>query len=155
MDENGRALLDWARRLITFRREHPVLHRRKFFQGQQIYGAEATDMVWYGCDGSEMTDDEWNTSWVRCFGVMLNGQAMDEWNEYGEHVLDDVLLVMMNAHHEVMQFKLPGAPEGPRWQVVFDTNTPVIEGERSAAAGEIFEIQPRSLALLRQPKEVL
>ena len=153
LDESGRQLLDWTRRLIAFRRDHPVLWRRKFFQGQSIRGR--ADISWYSCDGSTMSDEEWDTSWVRCLGMLLNGQAMDEWDARGDYLRDDIILVLLNGHHEVMPFKLPGEVTAPRWQVVFDSNTPVITTDRSAAGEEIFELQPRSVAVLRQPKELL
>lgn len=33
LDADGRALLEWTRRLIAMRKAHPVLHRATFFQG--------------------------------------------------------------------------------------------------------------------------
>ncbi len=80
---------------------------------------------------------------------------MYEWDEYGEYLHDDVMLVLLNAHHEMRTFKLPGPADGPRWDVMLDSNTPLMRAERSAAGEEIFEIQPRSLILLRWPKEAL
>jgi glycogen operon protein len=65
------------------------------------------------------------------------------------------MLILLNAHHEKMDFTLPGPDDGPRWQVMFDTNMPSTNGDRNAGGGEIFELQPRSLVLLRQPQETL
>jgi isoamylase len=154
LSEHGQSLLEFTRHLIDIRRDHPVLHRRKFFQGRRIRGSEIRDIHWFRPDGIEMTDEEWDMSFVRCLGMLLNGQAMDEWDEQGNHLRDDVMLVLINGHHETMPFKLPG-PAEPRWHVMVDTNTPGTYDERSAAGEEIFELQPRTLVLLRRRKEEL
>ena len=60
--------------LIRIRREHPNLHRRKFFQDRridpdapdrEIEGVVEQDILWIRPDGNEMTSDEWNAGWVR------------------------------------------------------------------------------------------
>src|SRR4029077_15565130 len=40
-------LRDMVRLLTRLRREHPVLRRRKFFQGRKIRGAEVKDVTWF------------------------------------------------------------------------------------------------------------
>ncbi|HEY0602612.1 MAG TPA: glycogen debranching protein GlgX [Herpetosiphonaceae bacterium] len=154
VDERGQKLLDYTRHLIQLRKNHPVLHRRKFFQGREIHGGDIRDICWYQPDGSDMTDEQWVNGSVRSLGMLLNGMAMQETDERGEEIKDDVLLLLINGHDEEQCFKLPGDKHQPRWEVLLDTNTPEIE-ERSAAPGEIFELHPRTLVLLRQPKEQL
>ena len=48
-------LLDFTRRLSKLRSDHPVFHRRRYFQGQPIRGT--VDLGWCKPDGTEMTDD--------------------------------------------------------------------------------------------------
>jgi hypothetical protein len=48
-------------------------------------------------DGEEMTEEEWNTHFTRCFGMLLGGDAMLEWDEHGERVTDDTFLLLFNA----------------------------------------------------------
>ncbi|MBV9790307.1 MAG: glycogen debranching enzyme GlgX, partial [Chloroflexi bacterium] len=148
-------LLDYTRHLIQLRKSHPVLHRRKFFQGREIHGGDVRDICWYQPDGSDMTDEQWVNGAVRALGMLLNGMAMQETDERGEEIKDDVLLMLVNGHDEEQPFKLPGDAQQPRWEVLLDTNTPELSEERSAAPGEIFELHPRTLVLLRQPKEQL
>jgi isoamylase len=154
LDEHGRQLLEFTRRTIKIRCAHPVLRRRKFFQGRRLRGSDVRDLQWFRPDGVEMTEEEWDADFVRSLGMLLNGQAMDEWNADGEYLSDDLLLVLINGHHEVMAFKLPG-PALPRWEVLLDTNIPDSVDGRSAEGEEIFELQPRTLVLLRRPKEEL
>jgi isoamylase len=155
IDQRGQQLLDFTKRLIQLRRDHPVLHRRTFFQGRAIHGHEIRDICWYQPDGSEMTDKQWRSASVQALGMLLNGLAISEMGEQGEHIIDDVMLLLINGHDETKAFTLPGSESQPRWEVVLDTNTPGEEEGRSAVPGDIFELHPRTLVLLRQPKEQL
>ncbi len=38
-----------------------------------------------------MTDETWNSPDVRCVGVRLNGDAIDEIDERGERIVGDTL----------------------------------------------------------------
>ena len=64
-------LLDFTRRLIRLRLDHPVFQRRRFFQGRRIHGSAVKDLSWLRPDGSEMTDEEWNNWHSRCLGLLL------------------------------------------------------------------------------------
>jgi len=150
-DEQQR-LLAFSRALIQLRKRHPVLHRRTFFQGRSIHGLQISDIEWYRPDGQEMSDDEWNSGFVRCLGMLLNGQIMDEWDARGRHVRDDVLLLLLNAHHAPIAFTLPGGPADPTWELELDTavEKPGTPPGRAFESGQTFELQGRSLVLLRQ-----
>jgi glycogen operon protein len=145
----GQELLEFTRRLIELRKAHPVLHRRSFFQGRSIHGLQIADIEWYRPDGQEMSDEQWGSGFVRSLGMMLNGQIMDEWDARGAHVQDDVLLLLLNAHHEQIEFRLPGGARDMAWEPLLDTAEP--EAPPPAyPAGELYPLQGRSLALLRQ-----
>jgi isoamylase len=157
LSEDDKQLLEFTREIIRLRQGHPVLHRRSFFQGRSIHGLQIADIEWYRPDGQEMGDEEWANGLVRCLGMLLNGQIMDEWDRRGNHVRDDILLLLLNAHHEAIAFALPGAELGPAWELLLDTALPE-EGPgathaRSFQPGESYSLQGRSLALLRQRAE--
>ena len=78
---------------------------------------------WFRPDGEEMNDDEWSHAFVRCFGMLLDGQVMDEWDERGQHLRDDIFLLLLNAHHESIAFLLPAAIDEHPWEVLVDTTT--------------------------------
>ncbi|MEN9936509.1 MAG: hypothetical protein RLZZ387_3088 [Chloroflexota bacterium] len=153
LDERGRELLAFTRRLIGFRKAHPVLHRPTFFQGRPIHGQAVRDVEWYRPDGREMSDAEWNNGFVRCLGMLLNGQVMNEWDARGRQVRDDILLLLVNAHHEPLPFTLPGDPAGPQWRAIVDTASADGAG-RTLAAGQPYELGGRALALLCQDGEL-
>jgi glycogen operon protein len=153
LSEADQQLLEFTKLLIQIRRDSPVLHRRKFFQGRRIYGRDIRDIMWIRPDGEEMTEEEWSTSYVRCLGMFLNGQAMDEVDSKGQRIRDDMLLLLINGHWEEIDFTLPGKGSLPgHWEVMVDTNLPLDRTPRSVDNGEVFELEPRSLVLLRQTK---
>ena len=63
-----RDFLEFTRRLIRIWKDHPVLRRRKFFQGRRIRGADVSDIAWLDPSGREMTDETWSSPDVRCLG---------------------------------------------------------------------------------------
>ena len=84
-----------------------MLRRRKFFQGRRIRGADVLDIAWLDPSGREMTDETWNSPDVRCLGVRLNGDAIDEVDERGERIVGDTLLILLNAGEDAVPFSLP------------------------------------------------
>src|SRR5262249_52440626 len=123
LDGARRDLLRFVRFLIGLRRRHPVLRRRRFFYGRRIHGSEVKDLAWFRPDGKEMTEEDWNNPHTRCFGLRLSGDAIDEVDKRGRRVVDDTLLILLNAHHEPISFLLPAHRRGVRWEVVVETRT--------------------------------
>jgi glycogen operon protein len=160
ISEEGQQLLDFTRFLVQIRNQHPVLHRRRFFQGRSIHGSGIHDIVWWRPDGLEMSDDEWDNGLVRCIGMLLNGHEMDDWDERGELVRDDILFLMLNAYHDTVDFKLPGKFRTRKtrpWELVLDTSAPEtwLEGQsnKRLKASEVYPLQGRSLVMLLQRAE--
>jgi glycogen operon protein len=149
-DENI-ALLGWTRRLMDFRRRHPVFRRRKWFKGRAIMGAEASDIAWFNPDGGEMTAEEWNVGFAKSIGVLLNGDDLPDPGPQGEKVHDDTFLLLFNAHDETLGFSLPTAAWGAEWVAVIDTADPLLEdGARVYKAGEECPLTGRSVAVLQR-----
>ena len=141
-----RELLAFAQRMITLRKSHPLFHRRNFFHGRPIKGAK--DVLWLTSEGHEMSDEEWKESSARCLGMLLAGEAVFEVGERGESITDQNFLLLMNAHHEPLDFKLPIMDSSGSWRVLVDTTwkDPCCVSE----SGTVYPLQPRSLALLIQ-----
>ena len=70
--------------------------------------ADVKDIAWLDPSGSEMTDESWNAGFVRCLGVRLEGNAMDEVDERGQPITGDTLLVLLNAHHDLHRVHAAG-----------------------------------------------
>ncbi|HLY35440.1 MAG TPA: glycogen debranching protein GlgX [Candidatus Limnocylindria bacterium] len=155
LDDERRALMAFTAELARFAAAHPVLRRRRFLQGRRIRGSTVKDLTWYGPSGEEMTDDEWRAEGVRTLGLRLAGDAISEPDDHGEPIVDDTLLLVLNASEAAVDFRLP-ADHGSGWQVVLDTTSagPAADGApRRVEARETLRIAARSTVLLRHPRQ--
>ncbi len=148
LDHRKRDFLEFVRRVIRLWREHPVLKRRRFFQGRPIRGGEVKDISWFQPSGGEMRDKAWNEPLVHCLGVRLSGDAIDEVDSRGEPIVGDTLTLLFNGHHEMIPFRLPATQPGAIWERVLDTAEP--QGLRAGfRGGHRYPLQRRSMAVLR------
>ncbi len=154
LDERRRRFLDFTRRCTQIWREQPVFQRRKFFLGRAIRGSNIKDISWFGPDGKEMSDTDWNAGFVRSLGVRYAGDIINEVDERGMPITGDTLLMILNAHWEEIQFTLPQTREEHIWEAMIDTND-VDAPLRVLRGGEKYPLLGRSLALLRaiRPEE--
>ncbi|HET7461990.1 MAG TPA: glycogen debranching protein GlgX [Longimicrobium sp.] len=152
LDERRHDLLEFTRHVATLRREHPIFRRRKFFQGRTIRGSELEDIKWLRPDGQEMDDDDWSTHFVRSFQMLLGGDAMMEWDDNGERVIDDTFVLLFNAAPDPVEFVLPSTPRSPRWQTMLDTSKPAAEqAGPEHDAGARLTLPGRSMMVLMTP----
>jgi isoamylase len=148
LDSLDKSLLDFARRLIALRKQHPVLHRRDFFQGRVLAGDDAKDIRWLDTNGREVTDEAWRNGNARAIGAELRGDVIPEMDETGERMVDDTLLLLLNASHTSVSFSLPPPPLRLRWEVLIDTAETGGKPRIRRQAG-IYRLAGRSLAVLR------
>jgi glycogen operon protein len=148
LNEEQKAFLDFVRQVANVRRENPVFHRRKFFQGRVIRGAEVADVSWFKPAGVEMSDEDWNAGFSRCLGVRLAGDKIGDVDERGEPIIGDTVLLLLNAHYEPIPFMLPETKAEHHWERLFDTAAPAGEAT-SLPGGENYPLQGRSMAVLR------
>ncbi len=146
LDEERQKLLDFTRELIALRAAHPALRRRKFFQGRKVHGSDVKDISWFRPDAEEMSDDDWNLSYIRAIGLRLAGDAITEQDDFGQRIVDDTFLLLLNAHHEPIPFRLPDARRA--WELVFTTMEEEIGEPKPLREGKLM-VEGRSMALLR------
>jgi glycogen operon protein len=149
-----RELQDFVARLIELRRAHPVFHRRNFFQGQPIRGDDGRsikDIHWIKPDGSEMSDHEWEHDFARSLGVYLSGELLGEVDLHGRAVHDDNFILLFNAHHERIDFRLPKLGGSDLWQSLLDTHFHAgLRVDGNFRGGDTYPLEGRTLALMRQ-----
>ena len=149
LDGRRKALLDFTRRLIRLRRRHPVLRRRLFFYGRAIY-SDVKDLTWFRPDGREMTEEDWQNSGTRAFGLRLAGDANEEVDDRGERIVDDTFLILINGFWEPLSFVLPAHRSGVRWEPALDTRDAAPPGRGGARrGGQTYDMESRSLAVFR------
>jgi glycogen operon protein len=128
-----RELLAFTQQVLALRKRHPLFRRRTY--------PKPENTSWLTPDGREMKDEDWKLPFARCLGVLMVGQRLAERDERGNPVVDDDLLLLLNAHHEPIEFALPG--EG--WE-------PVLSTAEGFVRGGGYSLQGRSLALLVRPR---
>ncbi|HEY4059553.1 MAG TPA: glycogen debranching protein GlgX, partial [Kofleriaceae bacterium] len=119
-------LLQFTRSLAEIRRKHPTFRRRGWFQGRPIRpgkgNAALPDIEWFGLDGNEMTDEEWNASLSRSLAVFMNGQSFTVPDARGEPIMDEDFLLIMSAEPKEHELTLPSAQWGEKWVRILDTD---------------------------------
>jgi isoamylase len=149
-DEKQNQFLEFTRKLIWFRKAHPVFRRPKFFQGRRIRGSDIRDVMWFNPGGSEMSEEEWASPFVRCIGMLLSGDTIDVLSFEGEPIRDDTFLVLINAHYEPIPFVLPGQ-EHIEWELILDTMDPngFLAERKRIASGDDVDLGGRAVCLLQ------
>jgi isoamylase len=153
LSEEQQDLLELTRTLIRLRSESPALRRRKFFHGRLLRGSDVKDISWFEPSGAEMNDETWNRDDVHCLGVRVAGDAADELDESGERVIGHTLLLLFNAHHEDVPFRLPSQSRGESWERILDTSEPFTP-PRHFRSGTRYLLEGRSVAVLRRAKRL-
>jgi glycogen operon protein len=151
---DDQALLSFTRQLVKLRESHPVLRRMRFLHGTTSCPRGIKDITWFAPQGNEKTPEQWMDPLARCVGVLLNGRAGPAIGPDGLPVEDDLLLVILNAHHEVVDFTLPTLPIESKWSRLLDTSMPGGAADEPALAmGAILPVKGRSLVLMSIPVE--
>jgi isoamylase len=142
-DPRGERLLAFTRQLIALRRDHPVLRRRRWYEGRAREDG-VPDLRWLRDGGGEMTDADWTEPGRSALGMVMHGDALTEPGPDGHPIAGETLALLLNGGEDAARFDLPG---NTPWQVLVDTLAPAAEG-RAAAAGHI-SVPPRSVLLLK------
>jgi len=149
IDDEGKALLAFTRRLIALRHDHIVFHRNRYFHGRQIEGTPYKDVAWLRPDGAEMADEDWDDPEAKALQVRLSGEAgLMHLTARGEQEPDDSFLLLLNAAHEDVPFRLSREEDGCRWDVLVNTANDDGAPDASFAPGAEVAVTARSLWLL-------
>jgi glycogen operon protein len=144
-------LTAFTQQVAELRAAHPVFRRRRFFDGLPVRrrGSEGVpDISWFRPDGSEMTDDDWDSGFGKSVTMFLNGRGISGMDARGERIIDDSFLLVFNAHYEEIDFTLPPTEYGARWQPVLDTSVATPAEAKPVDADSIVVVPGRSLLVL-------
>ena len=145
MGEPHERLLAFTKRVIQLRRDYPILRRSRFLTGAHDAQLDIRDVVWLSAGGHDMTQDEWDSGWIKCFGVMLDGRARK--TAVARHGEDESVLIIMNSSDGAVDFKLPHTSAGPKWTLLLDTNVADGVSATPFAFDSVYKIAARSFAL--------
>jgi len=140
-------LLAYTRRLIAFRKEHPVFRRRRFLAGK-----EASELGWFTPAGAPMTGSDWANPGALSVAIYLDGSDDPDRAEDGTPMVDDDFLVFFNAWWEALDFVIPATREGAVWLAEIDSYDPAAAAAAPKRhAGDRVTVAPRSVTVLRGP----
>jgi glycogen operon protein len=141
-------LLAFTRRLIAFRKQHPVFRRRRFLAGK-----EASELGWFTFAGTPMTSADWADAGARSLAMYLDGSDAPDRAEDGTPMADDDFLVLFNAWWEPLDFVIPETRAGLEWRAEIDSYDPAAPAPAPQRhAGDRVTVGPRSVAVLRGPR---
>jgi len=139
---------EWTRKVLRLRKDHPVLRRSNYFQGRPILGTEVKDIAWLHPNGMEMSEDVWRAEGQEVIGMWLAGTAADLVDRLGRPVVDETLVVLLNAGDENADFRLPAAGLGTRWTALLDSARPDTHVGDTYRSLRRYPLQARSIAVL-------
>ena len=145
VDEAGKELLEFTRRVIALRKTYPILRRGRYLGSEVNEALGVKDITWLTPAGDEMQRSHWGDAMTRCFGMLLDGRAQP--TGIRQRGGDATLLLVVNAHHDVVLFKLPVVPEGRAWKRLIDTNVTRDASSPTFEPGVEYEVTGRSLLL--------
>jgi glycogen operon protein len=151
-DKKDESLIEFTRKLIALRKVHPAFRRRRWFKGQPIKGRGLEDIAWFLPEGYEMSDENWNNGFAKSLGIFLNGKGLHYIGPQGEQVTDDNFYLIFNAHHEPVDYIIPGKIRGKEWVKILDTADEHIDDKNNTAC-ESVTVSGRSIVLLMQDHE--
>jgi len=152
LNSEQKKFLEFVKQIIQIRHQQPVLQRHTFFQGRSLRGKDVKDITFLDPSGNEMTDQSWAADFVRCLGIRLAGDMIEEQDEKGNRIVGDTLLILLNGHFEAIQFTLPALPPYQSWQLLLDTSE-VAMRPHPIRRGVRFELKGRSTALFRARRD--
>jgi glycogen operon protein len=145
--DNG-ALIGFLRRMIEFRQAHPVLRSSRFMHGRVHSPDGIKDITWFTPQGSEKTTEQWQDGLARCVGILLNGRAHASLPAGNAVASDEMLLIIMNSHNDVVDFTLPSLSVDVTWRRVIDTVDPQGQPEPTTVEpGQVYPMPGRSLVI--------
>jgi glycogen operon protein len=150
LDERRQALLDFVSRLAKLRHDEGVVREDYFFRGDRIWDSRLKDLAFFRPDGTEMPAEDWQAPHVRAFAYLLGGETLVVPDKAGRRPVGNTLLMLLNAHHEPIDFRLPRVTWGDEWEAVVDTSLPMHPSPSKLGYDAQIKVAGRSMIVLRQ-----
>jgi isoamylase len=149
LTNDGESLQRFTERLIRLRKEYPILRRNRFLTGNWNEELGLKDATWVNPSGKEMDSRDWSDAHARCIGVIFDGRA--QVSGIPKKGGDVTLLLIANAHHECVKFRMPKSAGAHGWLELLNTEFPgELDGKDIRYKfGEAHEVPGRSLLLFK------
>ena len=148
--DKGNDLIRFVQKVTQLRRVYPILRRNRFLTGAYNEELGVKDVTWINANGSEMEQQDWDQPNMQCFGTILDGRAQS--TGLRQRGRDATVLLVMNAHSDVVEFTLPECADGNGWRLRIDTNI-WEEEDGTFAFGDQYGVTAHSLLLFELDRQ--
>jgi isoamylase len=145
LDDLARRQIAFVQRLSALNRDYPILRRSRFLTGEYNSELDVKDVTWIDASGVEMREQTWNDGSTHCFGMMIDGRAQP--TGIRQKGSDATVLIVFNAHYEMVAFTLPQCAGGSSWALLIDTNHEEPVPRATFETGDAYETGAHSLLL--------
>jgi glycogen operon protein len=143
--DDGAALVEFVRRVIALRQAFAILRRSRFLTGEYNADLDVKDVRWLTPVATDLAPEQWQDGNARCFGMLMDGRAQA--TGIKRPSMDATVLLVLNAYHDVVRFRLPEVVGGQTWRCLLDTNVPDRDATPRFQSGAEYEVTGRSLLL--------
>lgn len=139
-DQADEGFLDFTRKLIAFRKAHPILRQRRFLHSRPRKVDGVPDLFWWRADGQEMTRADWTNGHLRVLCAefrMASGTPA-----YAQR--EEAIYLAFNAG-EPVELTLPKLGRKHVWMRHLDTAAPDLP---CAPVGPVLTLAAQSVLVL-------
>lgn len=133
--EKNKEVYEFTKRLIRFRKENPLYHRKESFSGMDTRGLGAPDVSPHGIEPWEANFSYYS----REIGILF----------YGSYYGGKSLYIVFNFHWDAHEFYLPLIDSNGKWDLVFDTDSATAVSQKGLKK---YMAKPRSVVVFESDK---
>jgi isoamylase len=150
LDSRRQAFLNFAERVVQYRKKHPNFHRYAFYDIDPVATHPDKNIVWFRADGKRMSPKDWEEGgWMRTLGMYLNGRAPEIRDSEARCTEDMDFLLLLNSYHEPVSFRISHELFPTGWKIAFDTARPDLETDQELVRrNRLVSLAARSFVLL-------
>jgi len=138
LDPRDTGFSDFVAAVLALRRDYPELRQPGFLHGEPVDEAGTPNVQWLGAEGTPMADETWHDPSVKVVGLIYgssDGRRM---------------LLLCNAHHDTVPFRLPPPEVSACWRIRLRTDTAATAADETALpAAEAFDLPAHTVVLLQ------
>ena len=142
----NRDLTEFVRTLTWLRRELPVLRRNRFLTGNSDPETGITDVRWLSPAGENLAQAQWDDPSMLSLAVVFDGRART--SAIPRRADDLTVLLLFNAWHEDVSFRVPDLPGPDKWLRLIDTRLPRLPEPARFTSGEECLVIGRSAVMM-------
>jgi isoamylase len=145
LKDKGKHLVEFVQKLTSLRHRFPILRRNRFYTGSYNETLNVKTLTWVNANGKEMEDQNWGDTEMKCFGMLMDGRAQTTGiPKPGD---DATMMLVINEHHDLVDFTLPASEGGEEWALLVDTNREENDASGVFVTGEVYGVTGRSVLL--------